>query len=253
MSAAAVDVLAEDSTTRQRVLRLVAESGPISVVELARALALTAAGVRRHVAALEEQGQVAVHVSRGASEPARRGRPARRYVVTVRGQSALASTYAGLATGVLEYLAATAGDAGVEGFAAHRAAELVARHQHSVEAAGDDVVGRVTALAAGLASEGYAATARPAPIGGAVQLCQGHCPVQDVAARFPQLCEAETQAFSRVLGVHVQRLSTIASGGHACTTHVPTGGRPSSTRTRPNPTVRSADRPAAAGSVEGTR
>ena len=54
-----------------------------------------------------------------------------------------------------------------------------------------------------------------------MQLCQGHCPVQDVAHEFPQLCEAEARAFSRMLGVHVQRLATLAGGGHVCTTNIP--------------------------------
>ena len=45
--------------------------------------------------------------------------------------------------------------------------------------------------------------------------------MQHVAARFPQLCEAETEVFSRLLGVHVQRLATLARGAHVCTTHVP--------------------------------
>ena len=58
-----------------------------------------------------------------------------------------------------------------------------------------------------------------------VQLCQGHCPVQHVAERYPQLCEAETEVFSRLLGVHVQRLATLAGGAHVCTTHVPSTGR----------------------------
>ena len=53
------------------------------------------------------------------------------------------------------------------------------------------------------------------------QLCQGHCPVQHVAREFPELCEAETDAFSRLLGVHVQRLATLAHGEHVCTTHIP--------------------------------
>jgi predicted ArsR family transcriptional regulator len=59
-----------------------------------------------------------------------------------------------------------------------------------------------------------------------VQVCQGHCPVQDVAAAYPQLCEAETRAFARLLGVHVQRLATLPTGGHVCTTNVPTSIRP---------------------------
>ena len=42
-----------------------------------------------------------------------------------------------------------------------------------------------------------------------------------VASEFPELCEAEKQAISEVLGTHVQRLASIANGDCACTTHVP--------------------------------
>ena len=61
-----------------------------------------------------------------------------------------------------------------------------------------------------------------------VQICQHHCPVSHVAEEFPELCEAEQQAFRQLLGTHVQRLATIANGDCACTTHVPlvsTGSR----------------------------
>ncbi|MGB2933766.1 MAG: hypothetical protein WBB91_00595, partial [Nostocoides sp.] len=86
---------------------------------------------------------------------------------------------------------------------------------------------RVEALVAALTRDGFDASLRR--VGGAgpasglhgIQLCQGHCPVQGVAAQFPQLCEAETEAFSRLLGVHVQRLATLAHGDHVCTTFVP--------------------------------
>jgi len=53
------------------------------------------------------------------------------------------------------------------------------------------------------------------------QLCQHHCPVAQVAAEFPQLCEAETEVISRLVGTHVQRLATIAHGDGICTTHIP--------------------------------
>jgi predicted ArsR family transcriptional regulator len=43
-----------------------------------------------------------------------------------------------------------------------------------------------------------------------------------VAHEFPQLCEAETEMISRVLGRHVQRLATIAHGDGVCTTSIPT-------------------------------
>ena len=62
------------------------------------------------------------------------------------------------------------------------------------------------------------------------QLCQQHCPVSHVAHEFPQLCEAETEAISKVLGSHVQRLATIAHGDGVCTTCIPTVAAQRSTR-----------------------
>jgi predicted ArsR family transcriptional regulator len=53
------------------------------------------------------------------------------------------------------------------------------------------------------------------------EICQHHCPIAHVASAYPQLCEAETQAFSRLLGTHVQRLATIAHGDGVCTTYIP--------------------------------
>lgn len=255
-----------EATTRHRILSLIAASGPVSVLELAQDLDLTAAGVRRHVAALEDTGQVAPRTVAAQGRP-RRGRPARRFVVTDRGQAALSNAYSGLATQALDFLAQVGGARAVEEFAAHRVRDLEARLVGQVPP-GAHVADRTEALALALAEEGYAASARPVPGGRAVQLCQGHCPVQDVAARYPQLCEAETQMFSRVLGVHVQRLSTLAAGGHVCTTHVPTGvprhdpapvpgpgpvaaAGPDSTTTTPDQAA--TDRPATAGTVEGSR
>ena len=42
----------------------------------------------------------------------------------------------------------------------------------------------------------------------------------EALAEFPQLCEAETEAFGRLLGTPVQRLATIAHGDGICTTRV---------------------------------
>jgi hypothetical protein len=75
------------------------------------------------------------------------------------------------------------------------------------------------ALARAMSDAGFAASLRTVPVG--EQLCQQHCPVAHVAHEFPQLCEAETEAISRVLGTHVQRLATIAHGDGVCTTCIP--------------------------------
>jgi predicted ArsR family transcriptional regulator len=109
-------------------------------------------------------------------------------------------------------------------FARERSADLEQRYSVQLAAAGDEVIARADALAAALIADGFAASTRPVgqgtPLAG-VQLCQGHCPVQHVAAEFPQFCDAETDAFSRLLGVHVQRLATLAHGEHVCTTFIP--------------------------------
>ena len=53
------------------------------------------------------------------------------------------------------------------------------------------------------------------------QLCQGHCPIQDIANEYPEFCEQETAMIAELLDVDVRRLSTMAAGAHVCTTHVP--------------------------------
>ena len=98
-----------------------------------------------------------------------------------------------------------------------RTAKVEVRY-HEIRAA-DPELGPVEALAQALSDDGYVASIKPAPAG--EQLCQHHCPVARVAQHFPQLCEAETELFSQLLGVHVQRLATIAHGDGVCTTNVP--------------------------------
>jgi len=225
-----------DVTTQDRVLRLVVERGPISAAELARLLDLTPAGVRRHIAALEREERIVVHEPSGAGKR-RRGRPARYYVATDAGRSGLSHAYSDLATDALGFIETVAGPDAVETFATERLRAMEERYAPVVEAAGEDVEQRAEALAEELTKDGYAATLRTVgPRGFAVQLCQGNCPVLAVAERYHQLCDAETKAFSRLLGVHVQRLATLAGGEHVCTTHIPTSvpiGRPS---TAPSPT-----------------
>jgi predicted ArsR family transcriptional regulator len=106
----------------------------------------------------------------------------------------------------------------VQAFADARGAELERRYA-GVALAED----RPAALAQALSEDGYAASTTGQGLG--VQLCQHHCPVQHVAAEFPQLCDAETAALGRLLDVHVQRLATIAHGDGVCTTFVPAAGK----------------------------
>ncbi|WP_211261269.1 helix-turn-helix transcriptional regulator [Pseudonocardia acaciae] len=208
-----------DGGTRVAVARLLLERGPITAVDVAAELELSAPAVRRHLDALIAHGEA---TTREAPRRGRRGRgrPARLFLLTEAGRVRFGHGYDDLAVAALRYLAETSGRSAVRSFAERRAAELVAGERASITSRAT-VAGRAAALAATLTAQGYAAGTQST--GSGQQLCQHHCPVAHVAAQFPELCEAETMAFAELLGTHVQRLATIARGDAACTTHVPLG------------------------------
>lgn len=203
-------------TTRERILSLIASAGPITAAALADKLGLTSAAVRRHLGALMDDGLIADHDMPGAIDRGR-GRPARSFVATAVGQRALQSAYSEVAREAVSYLR-DRGDL-TDFVTAHEA-----RFKASLAGAVDrdsPMAERVEALSEALAEQGYATSVRPGPGGFTVQLCQGHCPVQEIAQVAPEWCEAEARAFSSVLNVHVQRLSTLVQGAHVCTTTIP--------------------------------
>ncbi len=214
--------------TRDRVRQTIAVDGPITAAALASYLGLTPAAVRRHLDLLAEQGTIEAHQSAGGSRRGR-GRPARAYVLSEAGHAGMDSDYDDVATSALRFLAEHAGPDAVAAFARERIAELEARYAAALAAAGEDVTARAQALAAALTVDGFAASTRPVGAGtpsAGVELCQGHCPVQHVADQFPAFCDAETDAFSRLLGVDVQRVTTRAHGDNVCTTFIPMSAVP---------------------------
>jgi predicted ArsR family transcriptional regulator len=221
-----------DRRTRDRVAELLLARGPATAAELGQALGLSPAAIRRHLDAMLAEGDVVV---RGRPWRGRRGRgrPAKVFALTDTARRRRGThAYDDLAAAALRWIAERDGESGVAAFAEAQVAALEARCRAALEGAGDDPLARAEALANVLTSEGYAASASVIASGG--QLCQYHCPVAHVAAEFPQLCEAETEVISRLVGSHVQRLATIAHGDGVCTTHIP--ARPPSQQRRANRT-----------------
>ena len=208
---------------RQRVAASLLAEGPATASMLADRLGISATAVRRHLDALSSEGSVVAsdRPPFGAAPSRGRGRPARTFALTDTGRAQFPSDYDGLAAEALEFVEQVGGIDAVNAFAESRAAGLETRLR---ERLGDDWRGasdvdQARAFAEALSDLGYATSAEPAPTG--VQVCQHHCPVSHVAERYPQLCEAETEAFARILGHHVQRLATIAHGDGVCTTSLP--------------------------------
>ena len=219
-------VSAQDGQTRREIVRLLMESGSITAAEIGVKLGISAAGVRRHLDALVDGGDAESHPA-AAWQHAGRGRPAKRYRLTAAGRAKLEHAYDDLASAAMRQLREIGGDDAVRTFARRRIDTILA----GVAAVESDeaVADAAEQVAGALSQAGYATTTTKVggPLQG-IQICQHHCPVSHVAEEFPELCEAEQQAMSEVLGTHVQRLATIVNGDCACTTHVPLAQTPHS-------------------------
>jgi predicted ArsR family transcriptional regulator len=135
--------------------------------------------------------------------------------MTDSGREKFEHSYDDLAVAALKFMSAQSGEHLVTAFAQSRADDIE-RKAAGVLAKSSN---KLESLASFLSEQGYAASVGPR--GNGEELCQHHCPIAHVAAEFPQLCETETEAFSKLLGTHVQRLATIAHGDGVCTTYIP--------------------------------
>ncbi|NDA80151.1 MAG: transcriptional regulator [Actinobacteria bacterium] len=211
-----VKLATPELTTREAIARSILENGPSSAVALSERLGITPAGIRRHLDALVEEGIIEPREPR--TRELGRGRPSKVFVMTDMGRTSFEHSYDDLAIAALRYLAQSQpGGGDVRSFARTRAEEMERKfHNTSAKKSNSNPA---LALADFLTREGYAASTHEVPIG--VEICQHHCPIAHVAAEFPQLCETETEIFSKILGTHVQRLATIAHGDGVCTTVIP--------------------------------
>jgi predicted ArsR family transcriptional regulator len=204
----------DDLSTRNAVARSVLENGPSTAVSIGERLGLTPAGVRRHLDHLIEDGILEAREPHSALIRGR-GRPSKVFIMTDRGREKFEHSYDDLAVAALRFITAQSGPHLVNIFAKFRADEMGRRAQQVLSKSKN----RNEALATFLTDEGYATNVQSRELG--EELCQHHCPIAHVAAEFPQLCEAETELFSSLLGTHVQRLATIAHGDGVCTTFIP--------------------------------
>jgi predicted ArsR family transcriptional regulator len=206
---------------QERVARALLEGGAATVSELADRLGLTGAAVRKHLDDLVASGAVESSERRpyGPDRRRGRGRPAKYYHLTKAGRESFETGYEDLAVGALRFVAEKAGPDAVMEFARRRVAQMESQYADVLDLR-DAPEERVELLADGLTAAGYAAVVVPTSSG--LQLCQHNCPIAEVAEEFPQFCEAEAEAFGRLLGTHVMRLATLAHGDAVCTTHIPT-------------------------------
>jgi predicted ArsR family transcriptional regulator len=204
----------DDPRTRDAVARSILENGPSTAAALGERLGLTPAGIRRHLDLLTADGILEAREPRISSTRGR-GRPSKVFVMTDSGREKFEHSYDDLAVAALKFMSAQSGEHLVTAFAKSRADDIERKGSLALAKSSN----KLDALASFLTEQGYAASVEKRATG--EEICQHHCPIAHVASEFPQLCEAETEAFSKLLGTHVQRLATIAHGDGVCTTYIP--------------------------------
>lgn len=204
-----IDLLGE---TRAQIIGLLHDRAA-TVAELASATQLTEVAIRRQLRELVADQLVTGRTTR-ASGP---GRPAVRYSLTARGERLFPDRSSDLADDVLTFLYDERGKAEMIAFLRWRLKRQQAQYAGALDGV-TELDDRVERLAELLNQDGFLAEVDTDADG--LALTQTHCAIKEAAAAHPQLCAFEAALFREVLGAHVTRRQTIASGAPACVCHV---------------------------------
>jgi predicted ArsR family transcriptional regulator len=207
------------STTRLDLLRRLKCCGPQTAAQLALALGVSAVAVRKHLDALAAEGALVVAPVR---QPV--GRPAYHYRVTEAAEAHFPHGHQALLLDVLAALDRTA-PAVLDGALAACSAQ--AREHYAARLAGLPRAERVAELARLRDAEGFLTTVERD--GDVLTLREHHCPIRDVAERYPAACRCEQQLFRDLLGADVEYAGSLLDGAPACTYRIPLPAAPPST------------------------
>ena len=193
---------------RADVVMELKRSGPLPAKEIVERLGLSMNAVRHHLKELEAGGLVGYErVHRGV------GAPAFVYRLTPVGEGLFPRRYEDAVSRLLDYVVAREGRQAAVEVLESRYRELADRLRGALANASPEE--RVTAVARALAEEGYMPEVRENDQPG-LHLVEHNCPIQQVAERFPEVCEAEARFLAEVFEAEVTRGKHIASGCGTC-------------------------------------
>jgi predicted ArsR family transcriptional regulator len=196
-------------SSRHRLLLLLRKHPGATVTELARELAISNMGVRRHLTALGADGLVE---QVPCAHPGR-GRPPAGWRLSAAGMELFPRRYDTLAMELLDELTPEE----LAGALGRRNDKQVAQYQ-AVLAPSAGLTERVAELALLRDHAGYQAEWSHGE-GDSLVLTEHNCAIHKVAERHPAVCAQELSLLRRVLGpdVEVTRLSHAMAGDAACT------------------------------------
>lgn len=197
--------------SQERILYLLKTRGPLTTRALAAELAITATGMRQHLARLAAAGLVAHRDLRSGV-----GRPARHWSLTASGEERFPDGHGELTLFLLKGVRQVFGAKGLGKLVAARGREQAALYRERTDGR-RSIERRLAALAEQRSAEGYMATWEKAG-DGVWLLIESHCPIAAAARACDSLCQAELEAFRAALGeeVEVERSEHLLGGDRRC-------------------------------------
>lgn len=196
--------------TTDKIIQLLKLHGPLTAKTLAEELALTTMGVRQHLQALEEAGDVNIE-----DRVEGRGRPTRYWGLTEQSRTHFADRHGELTVQLIDSVKMIFGDQGLDQLINHR--EQSALLQYSAAMLGaTDIPTRLAILAQLRSNEGYMATMEQ--IDGVYFLLENHCPICAAATHCLNFCRSELQLFQQLFAdiALVSREEHIIEGARRC-------------------------------------
>jgi predicted ArsR family transcriptional regulator len=196
--------------TTDKIIQLLKLHGPLTAKTLAEELVLTTMGVRQHLQALEETGDVDIE-----DRVEGRGRPTRYWGLTEQSRTHFADRHGELTVQLLDSVKMIFGDRGLDQLIDYREQSALLLYSAAMLGA-TDIPTRLAILVQLRSDEGYMATMEQ--IDGVYFLLENHCPICAAATHCLNFCRSELQLFQQLFAdiAVVSREEHIVEGARRC-------------------------------------
>ena len=196
--------------TTDKIIQLLKLHGPLTAKTLAEELALTTMGVRQHLQALEDAGDVDIE-----DRVEGRGRPTRYWGLTEQSRTHFADRHSELSLQLIDSVKMIFGDQGLDKLIEHREQTAMQQYRSAMHGM-TDIASRLTKLVELRTLEGYMATQEQAD--GVFWLLENHCPICSAATKCQNFCRSELQQFQQLFAdiATVSREEHIIDGARRC-------------------------------------
>jgi len=201
--------------TRQRILEILRVTGPATVDDLSRQLALTPVTVRHHLDILRDGGLVQPCEVRRRATP---GRPRHVYGLTEAAAAYFPNNYSGLVEAILDRIRSQFAPPWVNAFFEGIGQDVAATAPPP--APGETLPEHLDRATIFLSEKGYMARWERCGEGYLLHTC--NCPYREIAMGHSELCALDFRLVAELMrGVPVQRVCRLVEGASSCAYLIP--------------------------------